>query len=100
LPGLAVFRPRLSSGLTTFFPFRWHDPEELFTDRETADWVVRELLKQNIQVRSIGFDNSGSATGSPEKVYAIRVSTGYFNTAAQVETFQAGLRGVLERVPS
>ena len=78
----------LLSGLSAFFPFRWDKPDVSFQDKKTADWVVRELLKKNIQVRSIGF------TG----MYAIRVSTGYFNTAEQIETFSSALQDVLKRI--
>jgi len=62
-------------------PFRWDKPQQVFTDRKTADWVVAELMKKKIQVRSIGFENSGSPDRPSDPVYAIRVSTGFFNTA-------------------
>jgi len=88
----------LLSGLTTFFPFRWDNPRQLFTDRKTADWVVAELMKMSIQVRSIGFDNSGSSDEPSDAAYAIRVSTGFFNTAEQVELFRSALQKVLMRV--
>jgi len=51
----------LLSGITTFFPFSWHKPQTVFHDRRTADWVVNELLEKGIQVRSIGFSNTGTA---------------------------------------
>jgi selenocysteine lyase/cysteine desulfurase len=88
----------LSSGLTAFFPFQWDKPRAVFTDRKTADWVVSELLKRKIQVRSIGFQDSVSANESSNSSYAIRVSTAYFNTAGQVESFKDALQDVLMRV--
>lgn len=88
----------LSSGLTVFFPFRWDNPREVFTDSKTAGWVVSELLKKNIQVRFIGFEDADAATGMSSQSYAIRVSTAYFNTAGQVETFRNALQEVLMRV--
>jgi selenocysteine lyase/cysteine desulfurase len=81
----------LQSGLSSFFPFSWDRPEEIFTDRKTANHVVSELLKNNIQVRSIGFPNEGTEGN----VYAIRVSTGFFNTVEQVGRFQKVLPNVL-----
>jgi selenocysteine lyase/cysteine desulfurase len=88
----------LLSGLTAFFPFRWDNPRQLFTDRKTADWVVAELMKEKIQVRSIGFENSGPSDEPSNAVYAIRVSTGFFNTDEQVEMFEGALQEVLMRV--
>jgi selenocysteine lyase/cysteine desulfurase len=88
----------LLSGLTVFFPFKWDNPREVFTDQKTADWVVSELLKKKIQVRSIGFQDAVSANESSNGSYAIRVSTGYFNTAGQVESFRDALQDVLMRV--
>jgi selenocysteine lyase/cysteine desulfurase len=82
----------LQSGLTVFFPFSWKQPDKLFTDKKTADFVVRELLKLNIQIRSIGFADSAL---SPQKVYALRVSTGIFNTSEQIDGFQKALRNIL-----
>jgi selenocysteine lyase/cysteine desulfurase len=88
----------LLSGLTVFFPFRWNNPQELFTDKKTADWVVSELLKKKIQVRSIGFQDAASGTEPNSTVYALRVSTAYFNTAEQVDVFKNALRDVLVRI--
>jgi selenocysteine lyase/cysteine desulfurase len=88
----------LLSGLTAFFPFNWNNPQQLFTDKKTADRVVRELLKQQIQIRSIGFQNAGSEKQSYEPVHALRVSTGYFNNAGQVRAFRDALQEVLKRL--
>jgi len=88
----------LLSGLTTFFPFNWSNPQQLFTDKKTADRVVRELLDENIQVRSIGFRNSALAGPAVEEAFAIRVSTGYFNTSEHVKTFGNALQQVLTRL--
>lgn len=86
----------LASGLTAFYPFNWHEPRQLYKDRKTADWVVAELLKNGIQVRSIGFANAGDPA---EEHFVIRVSTSYFNTSDDVATFATALKAVLARVP-
>jgi selenocysteine lyase/cysteine desulfurase len=88
----------LLSGLTAFFPFNWNNPQQLFTDKKTADRVVSELLKKQIQIRSIGFQNAGSEKQSSEPVHALRVSTGYFNNAGQVGAFRDALQEVLKRL--
>jgi selenocysteine lyase/cysteine desulfurase len=88
----------LLSGLTTFFPFKWDKPQAVFSDRKTAEWVVKELLERKIQVRSIGFSNAGSSSQSPEELYAIRVSTAYFNTVSQIDVFTKALQEVLMRI--
>jgi selenocysteine lyase/cysteine desulfurase len=85
----------LLSGLTAFFPFNWEHPQTIYRDKKTADRVVKELLEKDIQVRSIGFSNAGEAHSSPEQVYAIRVSTAYFNTSQQIEIFKNALPEVL-----
>lgn len=85
----------LLSGMTVFFPFRWDRPETVFRDKKTADRVVRELLERNIQVRSIGFANAGSSGRSSEESFALRVSTGYFNTASDIDSFAHALEAVL-----
>ena len=84
--------PRLSSGLTVFFPFKWQQPDKLFSDKKTADHVVNELLKKNIQIRSIGFYNSNNAKNGS---YALRVSTAVFNTDAHIYQFEQALQDVL-----
>ncbi len=83
----------LLSGLTTFFPFNWNEPQRFYRDKKTADWVVQELLKKNIQVRSIGFDDRGA-----EESYVVRVSTGYLNTADEIARFKGELQSVLQRL--
>lgn len=88
----------LLSGLTAFFPFKWDKPQTPLTDKKTAVWVVDELLKKNIQIRPIGIPNANASEQSSEKPYALRISTGYFNTAAEVETFKNALQEVLERI--
>ncbi len=90
--------PALSSGLSVFFPFNWERPQALFTDKKRADWVVSELLKKNIQIRSIGFDNTGGNGGPTNKAYALRVSTSIFNTAGHVKTFNNTLKTVLMKL--
>jgi len=85
----------LLSGMTVFFPFSWDQPETVFRDKRTADRVVRELLDKGIQVRSIGFPNAGSSGQSSEDSYALRVSTGYFNTASDIDSFEHALKTVL-----
>jgi selenocysteine lyase/cysteine desulfurase len=88
----------LQSGLTTFYPFHWDKPQSIFQDKKSADWVVTELLKKNIQVRSIGVPSPVSPGGKSEARYVIRVSTGFFNTATEVETFKTALQEVLMRI--
>jgi isopenicillin-N epimerase len=90
--------PALQSGLTTFYPFHWDKPQSIFQDKKSADWVVTELLKKNIQVRSIGVPSPISPGGKSETRYVIRVSTGFFNTAAEVELFKTALQEVLTRI--
>ena len=90
--------PGLQSGLTSFFPFNWDQPQTPLKDRKTAEWVVQELLKRKIQVRSIGFADTGSSSQASELSYAIRVSTAWFNTADQIESFRNALQEVLRRV--
>jgi selenocysteine lyase/cysteine desulfurase len=88
----------LLSGLTAFFPFNWDKPQAVFSDRKTAEQVVKELLERKIQVRSIGFSNAGSSNRPPEELFVIRVSTAYFNTAGQIEVFRKALKEVLMRI--
>ena len=90
--------PALLSGLTVFLPFNWNNPQQLFTEKTMADHVVSELLKKQIQIRSIGFQNSGSEKQSSEYIHALRVSTGYFNSAEQIEIFKDALQDVLTRL--
>jgi isopenicillin-N epimerase len=88
----------LQSGLTAFFPFRWDKPEKPLKDKETAEFVVAEMLKRNVRVRFIGFSDTGSSSEAGTDAYAIRVSTGYFNTHEHVETFKRGLQEVLSSI--
>lgn len=88
----------LLSGLTVFFPFRWDKPQRFYRDKKTADWVVSKLLEKNIQVRSIGFSNAGSTGRSTEISHAVRVSTGHFNSASDIEIFTGALEDVLLRI--
>jgi len=90
--------PVLQTGLTTFYPFHWDNPQKILQDKKSADWVVQELLKMNIQVRSIGIPDPVSQGGKSGTRYVIRVSTGFFNTAAEVATFKKALQEVLMRI--
>jgi selenocysteine lyase/cysteine desulfurase len=89
----------LQSGLSAFFPFKWDKPELTYQDKKTADWVVQELMKKSIQVRSIGFANSGSSDQRLDTAYAIRVSTAYFNSADDIASFSIALQEVLKKLP-
>ena len=89
----------LQSGLSTFFPFKWDRPEVSYQDKKTADWVVQELKKKNIQVRSIGFADNGASDQSSDTAYAIRVSTAYFNSADDIASFSMALQEVLKNLP-
>lgn len=88
----------LSSGLTVFFPFHWDAPQTIFTDKETAIWVVAELLKKNIQIRSIGFLNPVPGTNQRVEVHALRVSTAHFNTDSHLDLLVGALRDVLRQI--
>jgi len=90
--------PALSSGLTVFFPFSWGSPQTLFRDQGTAERVVMELMERNIQIRYIAIPNVDSPGQSSENLYALRVSTAYFNTAVQIETFGIALKEVLTHI--
>lgn len=85
----------LLSGLTVFFPFNWDKPDQIFHDEKTANEVVQTLLKRNIQIRSIGFDDP---LGRGQKRYALRVSTGVFNTGKQIVYFQKSLKEILKQI--
>jgi len=82
----------LHSGLTVFSPFSWNQPGKLFHDRKTAEFVVDELLKRNIRIRSIALLDSNSET---QISYALRVSTALFNTREQLDLFEVSLHEVL-----
>ncbi len=85
----------LLSGLTVFFPFRWDRPDQIFHDEETANLIVQALLSNNIQIRSIGFDDP---LGEGRKIYALRVSAGVFNTGKQLAYFQKSLEKILRQI--
>jgi len=82
----------LLSGLTVFFPFSWENPDKLFYDKKTADRIVRKLMENNIQIRSIGFEDVSDQT---KKRYALRISTGIFNSSEQLNIFRERLKEVL-----
>ena len=97
-PGAMVspFRaPELLSGLTVFFPFSWHNPEKIYSDKQTADRIVKVLLKKNIQIRSIGFENPAD---KGQDIYVLRVSTGIFNSSGQIDQFKRALKDALSRI--
>ena len=83
----------LHSGLSVFFPFSLNKEGEIFTDKESAETVVNALLKKDIRIRYIGFDN-----GEGEKVYALRVSTAIFNTKEHLDLFETELKKVLSKI--
>ena len=85
----------LQSGLTVFFPFKWSQPDQIFRDQKTADFVVSELNKRNLRIRSIGFN---AFTKPGQKDYALRVSTGIFNNRDQLDYFQVALKEVLSSI--
>ena len=104
----------LQSGLVSFFPFDWHNPQQCFSDKHTAMFVNQQLQKKGIQVRYIAFptvtypdclehmQEPGQLTScsaeSVDQHYCIRVSTGLFNTTDQIETFKKALREVLSEL--
>ena len=90
---------RVQSGLTVFFPFSWNQPNKIYSDKKIADKVVSQLLQKNIQIRSIGFDNTEQTNGGrSKKVYALRVSTAIFNTEKQLEYFFQSLQETLKNL--
>ena len=88
----------LTSGITTFYPFKWNQPQIPIKDKKTATWVSETLLKRNIQIRPIGIPKTGTSYGSSEKSYALRVSTGYFNSINDIELFKSSLKDVLKKI--
>lgn len=102
----------LQSGLTSFYPFNWEEPQNYFKDKQTAVWVVNKLLKKGVQVRHVPFPTVDfsedcqlqkhipeliiDCSGEPEiQTFAIRVSTGYLNTDEQIEIFKKVLKKIL-----
>ena len=88
----------LGSGLTTFYPFRWNQPQVPIKDKKTAEWVAKTLMERNIQIRSIGIPETGSVNNTFNKSYALRVSTGYFNSNKEIEFFTISLEDVLKKI--
>jgi selenocysteine lyase/cysteine desulfurase len=105
----------LRSGLISFFPFNWSNPEQCFKDERRVTYVNRRLSEKGIQVRYIAFptvslpqclarkQEPGNRIDCPvesvERQYCIRVSTGLFNTVEQVESFKKILKEVLTELP-
>lgn len=102
----------LRSGLVSFFAFDWNKPRGCFRDKETATKVVETLTADRVQVRFVPFptvDISGDprlrrhdpgaqvdCSGEPaDQVFAIRVSTGYFNTHADIGLLERALEKAL-----
>ncbi len=85
----------LLSGITAFFPFSWSQPDKLYKDKSTAEHVVSTLLKKNIQIRYIGFQDGADQNN---EVYALRVSTALFNDEKQLKKFHHELKLVLQSI--
>lgn len=108
--------PELQSGLVSFYPFNWDEPESCFMDRDTVIGVNNKLLDKGVQVRYVPFPTVDFAecllqkhepellidcSGEPvEQTFCIRVSTGYFNTADEVDMFKKALEKVLTGLSS
>jgi len=88
--------PRLSSGLLVFRPFSWNKPDKVFYDEKTASHVVKMLLKQNIQIRYIGFHRAGDNRG--KKDYVLRVSSAVFTSRMDLKVFLKALQVVLSKL--
>lgn len=102
----------LQSGLVSFYPFNWEQPQKYFSDKDTVISVVDKLLEEGVQVRFVPFPTVDFSEGCslhrhhPELVrdcsgepvhqtFTVRVSTGYFNTSKDVEVFKKTLKKVL-----
>jgi selenocysteine lyase/cysteine desulfurase len=102
----------LQSGLVAFYPFDWERPQNYFTGKDEVISVVDRLQQEGVQVRYVPFPTVDLSEGCalhghhPELVrdcsgepanqtYAIRVSTGYFNTPQDVRVFKKALKKVL-----
>ncbi len=101
----------LRSGLVSFFPFDWNNPQQCYSNKKMVMFVNEQLQKKGIQVRYIAFPTVTSPLcftqehdpGDPnsckqapvEQQYCIRVSTGLFNTPEQIESFKQALKEVL-----
>ena len=107
----------LQSGLVSFYPFNWEYPQKCFKDKDDVVAVVDKLLEEGVQVRYVPFptvdfsdecklqrherDLIRDCSGEPiEQSFAIRVSTGYFNTAEDVKAFKKALKKVLTGLTS
>ena len=105
----------LRSGLITFFPFKWDQPNTYYTDKETAVSVVDALFKEGLQVRFVPFPTVDlseecrlqshnanlliDCSGEPvDQFFVIRISTAYFNTHDQIEIFKQTLKRVLKKL--
>ncbi len=110
---ISATAPELQSGLVSFYPFNWEQPQTCFKDKDTVIGVVDKLLEKGVQVRYVPFptvdfsdqckvqchesDSVRDCSGEPiEQTFAIRVSTGYFNTPADVKVFKKTLKKVLK----
>ena len=102
----------LQSGLVSFYPFNWEHPQKCFKDKDEVIAVVDKLLEEGVQLRYIPFptvdfsdkcqlqrhqaDLIKDCSGEPvEQTFAIRVSTGCFNTPEDVKAFKKTLKKVL-----
>ena len=107
----------LQSGLVSFYPFNWEHPQKCFKDKDDVIAVVDKLLEEGVQVRYVPFptvdfsdecelqghesDLVRDCSGEPvEQTFAIRVSTGYFNTPEDVKLFMKTLKKVLTGLSS
>ena len=110
---ISATAPELQSGLVSFYPFNWEQQQICFKDKDTVIGVVDKLLEKGVQVRYVPFptvdfsdqcklqdhepDSVRDCSGEPiEQTFAIRVSTGYFNTPADVKVFKKILKKVLK----
>lgn len=103
----------LQSGLVSFYPFSWKHPQTCFKDKDNVIAVVDKLLEAGVQVRYVPFPTVDfsdecelqghvphlvrDCSGEPvDQTFAIRVSTGYFNTPDDVKAFKKALKKVLK----
>ncbi len=110
---ISATAPELQSGLVSFYPFNWDQPQTCFKDKDTVIGIVDKLLEQGVQVRYVPFPTVDfsdhcklqchdphsvrDCSGEPvEQTFAIRVSSGYFNTPADIRVFRKKLKKVLK----
>lgn len=103
---------QLRSGLISFYPFDWDQPDRFFSDQETAARVVARLREAGVEVRYVPFPTVDlrddcrlrrhepeamiDCSGEPEEqTFAVRVSTGYFNTEADLDVLADALEYAL-----